>query len=157
MPHPLILIAVGLVTGVYSGIMGLGGGTIMIPMMVLLLHFSQHQAVATSLAAMLPPVMLFAVIHNYREGYVNIRTAALIALGIAIGAYLGARIAGVLPERALRLIFGFVLIYIGGYTTFNTLLGRELMARAMIFAAGLLAVAVIAYLVAQHLHLPAKG
>jgi uncharacterized protein len=154
--NPLILIAVGLVTGIYSGIMGLGGGTIMIPMMVLMLNFSQHQAVATSLAAMLPPVTLFAVLHNYREGYVDIRTAGLIALGIAVGAYLGAQLAGLMSERALRLIFGFVLVYIGGYTTFNTLFGREFMARSMIFAGGLLAVAVLAYILAQYLHEPVR-
>jgi len=143
---PYTLLLVGVATGIYSGIMGLGGGTIMIPIMVLLLGFNQHQATATSLAAMIPPVALPAVIYFYREGHVEIRTAVWIAVGIAAGSLLGAMVASSVPERALRLIFGFVLVYVGGYTVFMTL-GKEYLARSMVLAGLLLAVAVVFFFV----------
>src|SRR6266540_4164930 len=108
-PNPLILIAVGVIVGVYGGVMGLGGGTVMIPILVLLLGFSQHQAVATSLAAMIPPVALPAVIKYYKDGHVDPKVALWIAVGILAGSFFGALIAGKLSDTALKLVFGFVL------------------------------------------------
>ena len=141
MNNPLVLILVGIVTGIYSGIMGLGGGTVMVPIMVLALGFSQHQAVATSLAAMIPPVTLPAVIEYYRRGQVRPGTAGWIALGILLGTPLGAMAAGYLSDRGMKMVFGLVLVYVGGYTVFNTL-GRHLLVRSMIFAGVLMLVAV---------------
>src|SRR3954466_12523316 len=106
MVNPAILIGVGIFVGIYSGIMGLGGGTVMIPVLVLLLGFNQHQAVGTSLAVMIPPVTLPAVIEFYRKGYVDLRIAAWIALGFLCGAFLGGFIANKLNDMVLRLIFG---------------------------------------------------
>lgn len=146
MDNPLVLILVGLVTGIYSGIMGLGGGTIMIPLMVLMLQFSQHQAVATSLAAMLPPVALPAVIRYYYRGDVKISTAAWIALGITAGTFMGASVAGHLSDRAMRLIFGFVLIYVGAYTVFGTL-GKQYLIRSISLAGLVMAAAAVLYVV----------
>src|SRR5688572_28323652 len=88
MINPAILIGIGIIVGIYSGIMGLGGGTIMIPVLVLLLGFTQHQAVGTSLAVMIPPVTLPAVIEYYRKGHVDLRIAAFIAIGFLAGAIL---------------------------------------------------------------------
>src|SRR5258706_15739406 len=93
MTHPAILIGIGILVGIYSGIMGLGGGTVMIPVLVLLLGFTQHQAVGTSLAVMIPPVTLPAVIEFYRKGHVDLRIAAWIALGFLGGALVGGFIA----------------------------------------------------------------
>src|SRR5437660_12610691 len=87
--NPAILIGVGIFVGIYSGIMGLGGGTVMIPVLVLLLGFTQHQAVGTSLAVMIPPVTLPAVTEFYRNGHVDVRTATWIAIGVAAGAFRG--------------------------------------------------------------------
>ena len=134
MPNPITLIAIGVAVGVYSGIMGLGGGTLMIPAMVLLLGFTQHQAVGTSLAVMIPPVTLPAVIEYYRKGHVDISVAIWIAIGVLAGAPIGSMIANQLSDRALRLVFGFVLVYIAGYTIFQTL-GKQYLTRSMIFAA----------------------
>ena len=89
MINPAILIGVGIFVGIYSGIMGLGGGTVMIPVLVLLLGFTQHQAVGTSLAVMIPPVTLPAVIEFYRKGQVDLRIAAWIALGFTAVSPLG--------------------------------------------------------------------
>ncbi len=142
MTNPLLLILVGLITGVYSGIMGLGGGTVMIPIMVLALGFSQHQATATSLAAMIPPVTLPAVIAMYRKGHVNVPTAGWIALGIAVGSILGAMVSDRLSDLQLKLVFGFVLIYVGGYTIFNSFWGGNYV-RSLLWAGALLGMAAI--------------
>src|SRR5215212_4111783 len=145
MVNPAILIGVGIFVGIYSGIMGLGGGTVMIPVLVLLLGFNQHQAVGTSLAVMIPPVTLPAVIEFYRKGYVDLRIAAWIALGFMAGAFLGGFVANKLPDIGLRLIFGFILVYVGGYTLFQTL-GKEHLVRSMIVAGVLVVIAAGAYL-----------
>jgi uncharacterized membrane protein YfcA len=142
--NPLILIGVGIFVGIYSGIMGLGGGTVMIPVLVLLLGFSQHQAVGTSLAVMIPPVTLPAVIEFYRKGHVDVRIAVWIALGFLCGAFLGGFVANRLNDTALRLIFGFILIYVGGYTLFQTL-GKQHLVRSMVIAGVLAVVAAGAY------------
>jgi len=142
--NPAILIGVGIFVGVYGGIMGLGGGTVMIPVLVLLLGFTQHQAVGTSLAVMIPPVTLPAVIEFYRKGQVDLRIAAWIALGFVVGAFLGGFIANKLNDTVLRLIFGFVLIYVGGYTLFQTL-GKQHLVRSMVVAGVLTVVAAGAY------------
>src|SRR3954462_5671197 len=99
MNNPAILIGIGVFVGIYSGIMGLGGGTVMIPVLVLLMGLNQYQAVATSLAVMIPPVTLPAVIAYYKEGHVNLRIAVCNALGFLAGAYLGAFDANQLPDK----------------------------------------------------------
>jgi len=142
--NPAILIGVGIFVGIYSGIMGLGGGTVMIPVLVLLLGFTQHQAVGTSLAVMIPPVTLPAVIEFYRKGQVDLRIAAWIALGFIGGAFLGGFVANKMNDTILRLIFGFLLIYVGGYTLFQTL-GKQHQVRSMVIAGVLAIVATGAY------------
>ena len=144
MNNPAILIGVGIFVGIYSGIMGLGGGTVMIPVLVLLLGFTQHQAVGTSLAVMLPPVTLPAVIEFYRKGHVDLRIAAWIALGFIGGAFLGGFVANKINDTILRLIFGFILIYVGGYTLFQTL-GKEHLMRSMTVAGVLVLLAAAVY------------
>jgi uncharacterized membrane protein YfcA len=142
--NPAVLIGIGIIVGIYGGIMGLGGGTIMIPVLVLLLGFTQHQAVGTSLAVMIPPVTLPAVIEYYRSGHVNLRIAAWIALGFLAGGMLGGFVANKLSDQMLRLIFGLVLVYVGGYTLFQTL-GKQHLARSMMLAGALTVVAAGAY------------
>ena len=144
MVNPATLIGVGIFVGIYSGIMGLGGGTVMIPVLVLLLGFTQHQAVGTSLAVMIPPVTLPAVIEFYRKGHVDLRIAIWIALGFGAGAFLGGFLANRLNDNALKLIFGFILIYVGGYTLLQTL-GKEHLMRSMIVAGVLVIVAAAVY------------
>ena len=144
MINPAILIGVGVIVGIYSGIMGLGGGTVMIPVLVLLLGFTQHQAVGTSLAVMIPPVTLPAVIEFYRKGHVDLRIAVWIALGFGAGAFLGGFVANKLNDNALKLIFGFILVYVGGYTLLQTL-GKEHLLRSMLVAGVLVVIAAAVY------------
>lgn len=118
MSHPVLLILIGVVVGIYSGLLGLGGGTIMIPIMIFVLAFTSKQAVGTSLAVMIPAVIP-AVVEHYRNGYVKLGTAAWMVVGMAVGSYFGARLAHWLPGQVVQLVFGFVLIFVAAQTVFG--------------------------------------
>ena len=135
MSNPFVLVAFGIVVGIFSGVMGLGGGSVMIPIMVLAYQMTQPQAHGTSLAVMIPPVTLPAVIEYYRNGNVNVGMAAWMALGVLLGSFFGAYVANWLPKETLKLVFGFLLIYVAAYTVF----GKEHLARTTLLA-GLLVV-----------------
>jgi uncharacterized protein len=139
MSNPLILLVMGLVVGVYGGIMGLGGGTLMIPMMVLGLGMSQRSANATSLAVMLPPVMLPAIIGYWKNGDIDWRIALYMAIGVCAGSFIGWMISTELSEKTLKLLFGFVILYIGAYTIFNHIGPRHL-TRTLLLAALVVAI-----------------
>src|SRR5687768_18608059 len=135
--NPMFLILFGVLVGVFSGVMGLGGGSVMIPVMVLALHMTQQQAHGTSLAVMIPPVTLPAVIEYYRKGHVDLRVAGWMALGVLAGAWFGGLIATSLPKEMLKLVFGFVLIYVASFTVFGT----QHVARTLALSAALVLVA----------------
>lgn len=109
----LLLAAVGLVAGFTSGSMGIGGGIIVVPALVLLMGFSQHQAQGTSIAMMLMPVGIFAAINYYKEGYINIKYALVLALFFLAGSYLGSLMAVNINASLLKKIFAVVLILVG--------------------------------------------
>jgi uncharacterized membrane protein YfcA len=123
--NPAVLIAFGIFVGVFSGLMGLGGGAVMIPLMVLLLQIEQTKAHGLSLAVMIPPVTLPAVIRYFQEGTLkraDLYFAMMIALGFACGSYFGGAIAnwiGKPNQDNLKLVFGFILTYVAGYTIFS--------------------------------------
>ncbi|AEE18145.1 hypothetical protein JM84_1527 [Dokdonia sp. Hel_I_63] len=106
----IALIAIGLIAGVLSGIMGVGGGVIMIPLMIMLLHFNQHEAQGTSLAVLAVPVTFLAAYNYYNEGYVNWKYAAVIAVFFVVGGFLGSKLAVNLDQKTLKRIFGAVLL-----------------------------------------------
>lgn len=106
-------LAIGLLAGTFGGAFGLGGGTVMVPALVMLFGMTQHQAQGTSLAVMLPPVFLLAVLRYYHEGHINVPMAAYIALGFLIGGLLGAHLVQGVPSVHLKKIFGVVLILLG--------------------------------------------
>ncbi len=112
------LIIIGILAGVLSGIMGVGGGVIMIPLLVFLLGFSQHQAQGTSLAALLPPVTLLAVINYYKADYINWKYALIIASTFIIGGYFGSKLAISIDQKILKKIFGILLLVIGAKLVF---------------------------------------
>ncbi|WP_298325638.1 sulfite exporter TauE/SafE family protein [uncultured Dokdonia sp.] len=106
----IALIAIGLIAGVLSGVMGVGGGVIMIPLMIMLLHFNQHEAQGTSLAVLAVPVTFLAAYNYYNEGYVNWKYAAVIAVFFVVGGFLGSKLAVNLDQKTLKRIFGAVLL-----------------------------------------------
>jgi hypothetical protein len=101
------------VVGVFSGLFGVGGGVLLVPLLVLLHHFEQHRAQGTSLIALVPPTGLLAFLAYYRAGAVDIPTGLLIIPGVFLGAILGSRIAVRIPAARMRRIFAVVLFVLG--------------------------------------------
>ncbi|TGD56739.1 sulfite exporter TauE/SafE family protein [Flavobacterium humi] len=108
------LIIIGLLAGILSGLVGVGGGIIMVPLLVLLVGFEQHQAQGTSLAVLLAPVTAIAVFNYYKEGYINWKFAIVIAVFFVVGSYFGSKLAVNLDQKMLKKIFSIVLIIMAG-------------------------------------------
>jgi len=106
----LLFLLLGLVTGIFSGLIGIGGAIIIIPCLVLLFGLSQHIAQGTTLALMVPPIGLLAAWVYYRQGFVDLKIAGLICLGFFVGGLLGAKFAVAIPDQLLRKVFGVVLL-----------------------------------------------
>ncbi len=107
----VLLICIGLFAGLLGGMIGLGGGIIIIPALIMLLGLSPKEAQGTSVAIMLPPIGILAVMNYYRAGYVNIKYAVVIATAFVLGGYFGSKLAIVLPDLAVKRIFaGFMII-----------------------------------------------
>jgi uncharacterized membrane protein YfcA len=108
------LILIGILAGVLSGLVGVGGGIIMVPLLVMFFGFNQHQAQGTSLAVLAVPVTAVAVFNYYKEGQINIKYAAIIALFFVIGSIFGSKFALTLDQKMLKKIFAVVLLVIAG-------------------------------------------
>jgi uncharacterized membrane protein YfcA len=108
----LSLILVGLAAGIMSGLLGIGGGTIVIPALIFIYGVSQHLAQGTTLAMMVPPIGLLAAWYYWRNGNVDIRMAIFLCLGFFLGGLIGAYFANILPDVGLRKIFGVFLLII---------------------------------------------
>ena len=103
-------ITLGVVAGSMSGLVGIGGGIILVPAMVFFCGFTAHMAQGTSLALMLPPIGILAVMNYYQKGFVNVPAAIIIAIGFVAGGYFGSKIALGLPDIVVRRIFATLLI-----------------------------------------------
>ncbi len=108
-----LYLLLGLLVGVLSGVVGIGGGIMIIPALVYFFHMSQHKAQGTSLAALLAPIGALAFWEYYKAGNVDLKAGLLIALGFLIGGYFGGLWAQHLPEVVLRRVFGTLLAIIG--------------------------------------------
>ncbi len=108
----LSYIVLGLVVGIISGVIGIGGGVLFVPALLFLFGLSQHQAQGTTLALLVPPIGLLAAWTYYRQGYVNVEMAAFICIGFFVGGLIGAKIATALPSHVLEKIFGVALLLI---------------------------------------------
>ncbi len=106
----LILLLIGLAAGLLGGTLGVGGGIIVIPSLVLLFGFSQHMAQGTTLAFMLPPVTLLATWNYWKNGNVDWKVALILSVMFMIGAYFGSKLAIQLPVKTLKRIFGLLLL-----------------------------------------------
>jgi uncharacterized membrane protein YfcA len=111
--HALALIILGVAAGMLSGMFGIGGGVVIVPALTILLGFSLQEAVGTSLAVLLLPVSVFAVLAYHRKGLLNLKSAALVAVGLIVGAVFGAQLALNLPGDTLQRMYGAFLIYTG--------------------------------------------
>jgi len=113
MMQPVWIILLGLTAGILSGLLGIGGGIILVPALIYLFQFSQTQAQGTTLAMMIPPIGLLAVMEYYKQGQINWKVAAFLCTGFFVGGLIGAKICLALPKAVLQKIFGIVLLLIG--------------------------------------------
>ncbi len=104
-----LLILLGITAGAASGLVGIGGGIILVPALVFLFGLTQHQAQGTTLALMVPPIGLVAAFAYWKQGYVDIRIAALIGVGFLLGSLFGARFSIGLSDAVLQRLFGVFL------------------------------------------------
>jgi uncharacterized membrane protein YfcA len=109
----LVLVVIGIIAGVFSGMVGLGGGIVIIPALIYFLGLSQHEAQGTSLALMLPPIGLMAAINYYKAGALNLQYAAVIAVAFFIGGYFGSKLALGISENVIRKVFAVSVILLG--------------------------------------------
>ena len=106
----ILLILTGLIAGALSGMVGIGGGIILVPVLVLLFGFSQKHAQGTVLAMLVLPVGLLAASTYFKAGYVEVKAALWLALGFLMGALIGAQYALKLPDHTVIRVFGGVLL-----------------------------------------------
>ena len=104
------LILIGIAAGFLGGMVGIGGGLIIVPALVLLLGITQHNAQGISLTMMLFPVGILGVINYYKRGYVDFQYSALIAVGFLAGSYIGSKFSLSLPEDTVKKIFAILMI-----------------------------------------------
>jgi uncharacterized membrane protein YfcA len=106
----LTVLFLGLAVGVLVGLLGIGGGVVLVPALVYLLHMDQHMAQGTSLLILLPPVGLGALREYWKQGQVDLRAGILCAFGMLVGGYVGGLIAVPIASRHLKGLFGCFLI-----------------------------------------------
>jgi uncharacterized membrane protein YfcA len=109
----LLLCLTGVLAGIIAGSMGVGGGILIVPILVLVFGMTQHEAQGTSLAVLLPPVSILALISYHKKGFVNYKFAFILIITFIIGSYIGGLFAIHIPEKELKKIFGILLLLAG--------------------------------------------
>jgi uncharacterized membrane protein YfcA len=108
----ILLVCIGLAAGFLSGLIGIGGGIIIVPALVALAGFSQKMAQGTSLGILLLPVGILAVIHYYKQGYLDVKFVAIISVAFVLGGLLGSKVALSLSDVKMKKVFAAVLLII---------------------------------------------
>jgi uncharacterized protein len=111
--RPVGILVLACFVGICSGLVGIGGGTALIPLLVLIFGFEQHRAQGTSLVALVPPTGLLAFLTYYHAHEVDIRVGLLIIPGIFVGGWLGGRVANRLSSKEMRMTFAVFLAALG--------------------------------------------
>src|SRR6478735_11024601 len=102
----LAFILLGLVAGGVAGLLGIGGGLVVVPVLVYLFHFSQKTAQGTTLALLVPPIGILAAYAYYKAGHVDLKASAFIVVGFLIGSFISAHYANDFNEATLTRVFG---------------------------------------------------
>lgn len=108
----VILIVIGFLAGIVGGSLGLGGGIIIVPALVFIMGFTQHQAQGTSLAVLLFPIGILGVLNYAKNGYVNFKFAIILIIAFVLGSYLGSVISVNLPAKTLKKVFGIFMLIV---------------------------------------------
>ncbi len=107
----ILVLALGVVAGILVGLLGIGGGIVLVPAMIYVLHMDQHLAQGTSLFILLPPIGLGALREYWKAGNVDLRAGILCAAGMILGAYVGSKFAVPMSTQKLQGLFGGFLIF----------------------------------------------
>jgi uncharacterized membrane protein YfcA len=143
------LVALGLAIGTISGMVGVGGGIFIVPALVYLFKFSQHEAQGTSIAVLVPPIGIFAALEYYRQGFVRLPVVAWIASGFVFGALLGAVLANQIDQGTLRRMFALFMLFVALQMLFSA---SELRMRTVLPTAAATGLAGILAWVDRHFH-----
>lgn len=114
----IILLAVGLAAGFLSGLVGIGGGIIIVPVLVYFLGFTQQQAQGTTLFMFLFPIGILGVMNYYKAGAIDWKVAAIIAATFFVGSFFGSKLAISIDQATVKKIFGIIIIALGIKMTF---------------------------------------
>lgn len=124
LPHLLLLTVIGLCAGLASGMFGIGGGILIVPALIYLLGYSRELATGTSLAVLLPPVGIAAVMVFYRHGNVDFPAAIVLATCLLLGGWLGAHVANEWNPNAMKLLFGLFVTAVGLHILYDVFTSR---------------------------------
>lgn len=108
----LILLILGMVAGVLSGMVGIGGGIVIVPALVYFLGYTQHQAQGTVLFMFLLPIGILGVFNYYNAGHIEFKTAFIIASTFIVGSYFGSKISIAVDQATLKKVFGVILFLV---------------------------------------------
>jgi uncharacterized membrane protein YfcA len=107
------IFAIACMCGIASGMFGIGGGVLLVPLLGLLFAFSQHRAQGTSLVALIPPTGVLALMAYSKEGFVSWKTGLLLIPGVFLGGIIGGMLAEKIKPRSMRQVFAWVLVLLG--------------------------------------------
>jgi uncharacterized membrane protein YfcA len=108
----LILLLIGLLAGILSGFVGIGGGVVIVPALMMTLGLTQHQAQGTSLFVLMMPVVFLAVMNYWKAGNVNWKFGVTIAVAFVIGGYIGSKLSLRLSPAVVKMVFGLLMAYL---------------------------------------------
>ena len=108
----LILLAIGLFSGMLGGMVGIGGGIVIVPALIYFLGFSQLNAQGTSLALIMFPVGVLGVINYYKQGHIDFNIVFILAIGFVVGSFLGSKFAMNIPQAFVKKSFAMLMIVI---------------------------------------------
>ena len=106
---PIILIGIGLITGIANGLFGSGGGTLVVPALVFLLGIEDYKAHATAISIILPLSIISTLIY-FKNNIIRFDIVAVVVLGGVFGSFIGAKFLKKIPTQILRKVFGFIII-----------------------------------------------
>jgi hypothetical protein len=108
----IVVIVIGIAAGALSGLVGIGGGIVIVPLLIMFLGFSQQTAQGTTLAMLSFPVSFVGAYTYWQKGMVDWKIAILLCLGFVVGGYFGSKYAVSVSPYLLKKIFAVLLIVI---------------------------------------------
>ena len=108
----ILLILIGLLTGFLAGMLGIGGGLVVIPALIMVMGMTQQDAQGTSLVMMLPPIGAVAAYNYYKAGHMDIKYGLILAAAFIFASYFGSKLAVKIPSEVLKRIFGIFLLIV---------------------------------------------